>query len=150
MSPCSPVAKSFQRPVVRETPSEALRSSRHGARQTNHAPCRLPSGNQALHSASICVELKRSLMSLIDIDRKLTALPVGWKGWTPLEAMWFLGKPWTLPHFPVMLLLPLLKRAVKRTNTNAGRRKQNLQALTLAVVNAAQKTIAMETNRDRL
>jgi hypothetical protein len=46
------------------------------------------------------------LMSLIDIDRRLTALPAAGKGGRSLEAMWFLGKPWTLPHFPVMLLIP--------------------------------------------
>jgi hypothetical protein len=73
----------------------------------------------------MCVELKRSLMSLIDIDRRLTVLPVAGKGIRSLEDMWFLGKPWTLPHFPVMSLLPFYNRAVKRTNTNAGIAKRN-------------------------
>jgi hypothetical protein len=72
----------------------------------------------------MCVELKRSLMSLMEIDRVLTALPDGGKGAFPLEDMWFLGEPWTSPHFPVILLLPLLNCAVKRTNTNAGIRKR--------------------------
>jgi hypothetical protein len=64
-------------------------------------------------------------MSLIEIDRRLTGLPAEGKGRASLEAMWFLGKPWTAPHFPVMLLLPFLNRAVKRTNTNAGTAKRN-------------------------
>jgi hypothetical protein len=61
----------------------------------------------------------------MDIDRRLTDLLVAGKGFRALEAMWFLGKPWTLPHFPVMLLIPFLNRAVKRTNTNAGTAKRN-------------------------
>lgn len=61
------------------------------------------------------------MMSPIVMDRDLTGLPERGKGFPERPTLRCLGEPWTFPQFPVISIIPLMIRAVKRMNDYADR-----------------------------
>ena len=67
-------------------------------------------------------------MSRMEYDRALTDAAGGRGDDCVPPLLWFLGKPWTAPQFPVISMLSPYFRAVKRKNRRCYSFKLNLQA----------------------